>query len=163
MTLQELAWLAMAAYAVHIMEEFSFDWRNWARSVIGLPVEWADFYVTNAVVIALGIVQASLAPTMPVIPLIFASLMIINALFFHILPVLKTRGRYSPGVATAVVLFLPIGLGMFWNVHRSGMLDWLTLSGAVIGGALLMAYPVVMLNLRSHPYFDQTRPVERKD
>jgi hypothetical protein len=30
MTLTTLAWLAMAAYALHIMEEYTFDWRNWA-------------------------------------------------------------------------------------------------------------------------------------
>jgi hypothetical protein len=62
MTLQTLAWLAMAAYALHIAEEFAFDWRNWARAVIKLPVEWSDFYVTNAIVIALGIAQAQLRP-----------------------------------------------------------------------------------------------------
>lgn len=39
MSLQTLAWLAMAAYALHIMEEYTFDWRNWARAVIKLPVE----------------------------------------------------------------------------------------------------------------------------
>ena len=58
MTLQTLAWLATAAYALHIMENDTFDWRNWARAVIKLPVEWSDFYVTDAIVIALGIVQA---------------------------------------------------------------------------------------------------------
>ena len=61
MTLTTLAWLALAAYGFHIMEEFTFDWRNWARAAIGLPVEWSDFYVTNAIVIALLIVQAELA------------------------------------------------------------------------------------------------------
>jgi hypothetical protein len=90
MTLQTLAWLAMAAYALHIMEEYTFDWRNWARAVIKLPVEWSDFYVTNAIVIALGIAQAQLAPALPLAPLIFASLMLINAVFFHILPVVRT-------------------------------------------------------------------------
>ena len=86
MTLQTLAWLSMAAYALHIMEEYSFDWRNWARAVIKLPVEWSDFYVTNAIVIALGIAQAELAPALPFAPLTFASLMLINAVFFHIRP-----------------------------------------------------------------------------
>jgi hypothetical protein len=45
----------MAAYAAHILEEYTFDWRNWARNTLDLPVEWSDFYVTNCVVIALGI------------------------------------------------------------------------------------------------------------
>lgn len=82
MTLPTLAWIAVAAYAVHMMEEFSFNWRDWARAVIKLPVEWGDFYVTNAVVIVLGIAQAFLAPTLAVAPLGFASLMAINAIFF---------------------------------------------------------------------------------
>src|ERR1700712_5011866 len=115
MTLQTLAWLSMAAYAVHIMEEFTFDWRNWARAVIKLPVEWSDFYVTNAIVISLGIAQAELAPTLPVAPLIFASLMLINAVFFHILPVVRMRGRFSPGLATAVVLFFPVGIAVWYR------------------------------------------------
>jgi len=50
-----LAWLAVAAYAMHILEEYALDWRNWAQNILGLPAEWRDFYVTNYVVVALGI------------------------------------------------------------------------------------------------------------
>ena len=39
MTLQTLAWLSMVAYALHIMEEYTFNWHDWARAVINLPVE----------------------------------------------------------------------------------------------------------------------------
>jgi hypothetical protein len=42
MSLNELSWLALAAYAVHILDEFVFDWRNRAGAVVGLPVEWSD-------------------------------------------------------------------------------------------------------------------------
>ena len=155
MTLQTLAWLAMAAYSIHILEEFMLDWRNWARGVIGLPVEWDDFYVTNSVVVALGIAQAMLAPTLPLAPLIFASLMLINAIFFHILPVIWTKGRYSPGVATAVILFLPAGTAVWWRACADGTLDFATIVVGIAGGALLMASPIVMLRLKSHPYFRQ--------
>lgn len=155
MSLQTWAWLAMAAYAVHILEEYMFDWRNWARAVIGLPVEWSDFYVTNAVVVALGIAQAQLAPTLPLAPLAYASVMLINALFFHILPVIRTGGRFSPGVATAVVLFLPVVVGMSWSAADAGLFTWGNVLIALICGALLMAYPIVMLRLRSRPYFQQ--------
>ncbi|NVO14209.1 MAG: HXXEE domain-containing protein [Rhodoplanes sp.] len=157
MTLADLAWLAMAAYAMHILEEYMFDWRNWARAVIGLPVEWSDFFITNAVVVALGIAQAMLAPTLPLAPLIYAALMIINAIFFHVLPFVTMRGRFSPGLATAVVLFLPLGVAMFRAAAAQGDLDLLTFIGAVAGGALLMASPVVMLKLKGRPYFDQQR------
>ena len=155
MTLQTLAWLAMAAYALHIMEEYTFDWRNWARAVIKLPVEWSDFYVTNAIVIALGIAQAQLAPALPLAPLIFASLMLINAVFFHILPVVRTGGRFSPGLVTAIVLFLPVGIAVWCKAASDAPLPWTTVVLAVAGGAALMAYPVVMLNLRGKPYFQQ--------
>jgi hypothetical protein len=155
MTLTTLAWLAVAAYALHIMEEFTFDWRNWARAVIGLPVEWSDFYVTNAAVIVLGIVQAMLAAFLPWAALMFASLMIINAVFFHVLPVVRFKGRFSPGLITAVVLFLPVGVAMWKRSFDDGSLDAKSAVIAVVGGALLMAYPIVMLNLRSKPYFRQ--------
>lgn len=155
MTLTTLAWLAMAAYALHIMEEFSLDWRGWARSVIKLPVEWSDFYVTNAIVVALGIAQAMLAESFPLAPLIFASLMLINAVFFHIGPMLVTRGRFSPGAMTAVVLFLPAAGAVWARAAAQGALSPGTVTLAVTGGAALMAYPVVMLHLRSKPYFQQ--------
>lgn len=157
MTLADLAWLAMAAYAIHILEEYIFDWRNWARAVIGLPVEWGDFFVTNAVVVVLGIAQAMLAPTLPLAPLVYAALMIINAIFFHVLPFVTMRGRFSPGLATAVVLLLPIGIMIFHAAAIQGDLDSISFTGAIVGGAILMACPIVMLKLRGRPYFNQQR------
>lgn len=157
MSLETLAWLSMAAYAVHMLEEYMFDWRNWARAVIKLPVEWSDFYVTNAIVVVLGIAQAMLAPTLPLAPLIYASLMLVNAVFFHVLPMLRTRGRFSPGVATAVALFLPLGVAVWRRAAADGSMSAGTAVLAVAGGATLMASPVVMLNLKSTPYFQQDR------
>jgi Protein of unknown function with HXXEE motif len=155
MTLQTLAWLSMAAYAAHVMEEFTFDWRNWARAVIKLPVEWSDFYVTNAVVIALGIAQAELAPTLPLAPLVFASLMMINAVFFHIVPFVRMRSRFSPGLITAIVLFFPAALAVWLRAKSDGVVDLQTGMLAIGGGAMLMAYPIVMLNMKGKPYFKQ--------
>lgn len=157
MTLTTAAWLGMAAYALHIMEEFTFDWRNWAREVIKLPVEWPDFYVTNSVVVAVGIAQAMLATTLPLAALSFSGLMLINALFFHIMPMITNKGRYSPGAATAVVLFLPT-VALTWSTAlSSGVADIGTIILGIGIGAVLMAYPIVMLHLRARPYFQQIR------
>ena len=155
MTLTTLAWLALAAYGFHIMEEFTFDWRNWARAAIGLPVEWSDFYVTNAIVIALLIVQAELAATVPWTTLIAATEMLINAVFFHIVQMIRLKGRFSPGTITAVVLFIPLGIAMWKRAYEDGSLDTATVLIGAIGGAVVMAYPIVMLNVRSRPYFRQ--------
>src|SRR5690242_2075210 len=94
MSLVDLIWLAVACYALHILEEYQLDWRDWARAVIKLPVEWGDFYVVNALVIMFGIVAANLAVHWPLLALTFPALMLINATLFHILPTLRTRGRF---------------------------------------------------------------------
>jgi hypothetical protein len=71
------------------------------------------FYVTHALVIVLGAVAAELAATQPMLALAFPAVMLINATFFHVGPFLTTRGRFSPGLITAVVLFYPIGIACF--------------------------------------------------
>ena len=156
MNLSDLSWLALAAYSIHILEEHAFDWRGWARAVIGLPVEWTDFYVTNAVVVVLGIVQAELAPALALAPLAFAALMLINATFFHVLPFLRTRGRFSPGLATAVVLFYPLGIAEFFQAASEARLGAGVALMAFVVGAVVMACPIVMLRLKGRPYFRQT-------
>lgn len=156
MTFETLAWLGMAAYSVHIMEEYQLNWRDWARGALRLPVEWSDFYVTNAIVVALGIAQGMLAPALPVIALGFAALMFINAILFHILPVIRTRGRFSPGLFTAVVLFLPLSIATFAKAISTDIAGTGMVIGAIAIGFGIMFYPIVLLRLKSKPYFVQT-------
>lgn len=156
MTLQVWAWLAAIAYALHVMEEHTFNWRDWARGALGLPAEWSDFYVTNAAVIVLGVVAAELVSALPVAPLAYAALMLINAVLFHFVPMIRTNGRFSPGAITAALLFLPVGMGEFVEASREGALSTEVGVGAFIIGAILMAYPIVMLRAKSHSYFRQT-------
>jgi hypothetical protein len=157
MSLIDLMWLATAAYGLHVLEEYQLNWRDWARAVIGLPVEWSDFYVVNALVIVLGIVAANLAGHHPGLALAFPALMLINATFFHLLPALRTGGRFSPGLFTAVVLFYPIGIACYWRASADGTLRMRTLIGSLILGALLMASPIVLLKIKGRPYFRQDR------
>jgi hypothetical protein len=156
MSLTDLLWLCTAAYAIHAFEEFMLDWRDWAQAVIKLPVTWPIFYVVNFLVVVLGICAAQLAATQPAIALSFPALMLINATFFHVLPMVLTRGRYSPGVFTAVVLFYPLGIFAY---HRALVTGAVTARGVILSfviGALLMASPIVLLHLKGKPYFRQT-------
>lgn len=157
LNLPTLAWLALAAYAVHILEEYTFDWRNWARSVLGLPVDWNTFYMTNALVVVLGLIQAELAPMLAIAPLTFGALMLINVTFFHVLPVIRAQGRFSPGLVTGVVLFYPLGIAEFVQAHKEGRLSPATGVGAFLLGGSLMAFPIVMLRLKDRPSFRQDR------
>jgi hypothetical protein len=155
-TLSDLLWLATACYGIHILEEYQLDWRDWARTALGLPVEWSDFYVVNALVVVLGIVAANLA-AWPAIALSFPALMLINATFFHVLPVIRLRGRFSPGLFTAVVLFYPMGIACYWRAATDGTLSAVALIGSLVIGAALMASPVVLLLIKGKPYFRQDR------
>ena len=157
LSLTELSWLALGAYSVHMLEEFTFNWRDWARNVLHLSVSWEQFYITNAIVVVLGIVAAELAGSLPAVALGFPALMLINATFFHVLPFLVTRGRFSPGLITAVILFYPIGIACYWRAAADGHLGATTLAGSLLLGAALMASPVVMLKLKDRPYFRQDR------
>jgi hypothetical protein len=47
MTMTTLAWLGMADYAMHTLEEYALDWRGWSLVVLGRPTEWNDYYVTT--------------------------------------------------------------------------------------------------------------------
>jgi hypothetical protein len=155
MSLTDLLWLATAAYGLHILEGYQLNWRDWARGVLGLPAEWNGFYVVNALVVVLGIVGANLARHHPGIALAFPALMLINATFFHVLPFALTRGRFSPGLITAVVLFYPIGVACYWRASHGGTLRTRALVGSLLLGALLMAAPVVLLKIKNLHYFRQ--------
>jgi hypothetical protein len=156
-TLTDLLWLATGCYGIHILEEYQLDWRNWARTALGLPVEWSDFYVVNSLVVVLGIVAANLAATWPGIALAFPALMLINATFFHVLPVIRMRGRFSPGLFTAVVLFYPVAIACYWRAAIDGTLGAAALVGSLALGAALMASPVILLLIKDKPYFRQDR------
>ncbi len=156
MSLPDLIWICTFAYGIHMLEEFMLDWRDWAEAVIKLPVTWPDFYVTNSLVIVLGICCANVAVTQPQLALVMPALMLINATFFHVAPMIVTRGRYSPGVFTAVVLFYPLGIAAY---HRAISTGAVTTGGVILSfviGAALMASPIVLLHVKGRPYFRQS-------
>jgi hypothetical protein len=155
MTMQTLAWLGMAAYAAHILEEYTLDWRGWARGVLGLPVEWNDFYVTNCIVIALGIAQAMLAPTLPLAALAYAGLELINGILMHVVPFIRTKGRFSPGLITSVLFFIPLGIVTYRTALITNQATVATEVIALLIGGLTLAFPIVMLLVKTKPYFRQ--------
>ncbi len=147
-------WVATAAYGLHALEEFMLDWKTWANKVLKLPVDWPIFYVVNALVVVLGIIAAEIGWRLPALSLAFPALMLINAVFFHILPFVVKK-KYSPGLTSAVCLFLPLGIWLFYGADKDGVLSVMTAVGAFALGAGLMAYPIILLKLKDKPFFRQ--------
>ncbi len=144
-------WLNTAFYAAHVLEEYAYDWKTWATRSLGLAVDWTTFYIANAVVIILGICCAAVGWQLPAFSLSYPALMIINALVFHMLPTIAQR-RFSPGLITAVVLFLPSASWTFYVAAQDGVLTVSNTLIAISAGALVMAYPIFLLKTKDKPW-----------
>jgi hypothetical protein len=149
MSLTVLAWLAVGAYALHIMEEHIHGWHGWARKSMNLSMEWDAYTTIEVVLLILGAIAAMLAPAMPVLALAYAAFLVINVTFFHLLPMIIAGGKFSPGIITGVLLFYPIGYHAYAG---SGMPQNVIVWSIVIGAAIIL-WPVLLLKIRSHPYF----------
>jgi len=145
-------WIALAAYALHILEEFTYDWKSWANKVIKLNVDWTYFYVSNVVFLFVGVACASVGWSHPTFSLIFPALMLINAIFVHILGYIRSKRKFSPGLITAIFLFLPIGYACFNTAAQLGVFTK-SMVLAALGGAILMAYPLFLIKTKDLDFF----------
>ena len=143
-----LIWIATLIYGVHMLEETMYGWHEWVRKVLKLPAEWNEFYMVNAVVIVLGASCAMVGWRNPAFALSFPAFMVVNAILFHIAPVLVTR-VFSPGVITAVTLFLPVTAWIYYEAYFDGVLSISSLAISSVSGALLMFFPIVLQKTKS--------------
>jgi hypothetical protein len=152
MSHEYVLWISVAAYGVHMVEEHELNWRDWARMVLHLPVDWASFYMTNGIAVVVGVCCAAVGWREPWFALGYPALMLINATFFHVAPTIVTR-VYSPGLATAVVIFYPVAGWAYYGAWADGVLT--VTEGIVSGvfGAALMATPVVLLKIKGWKVF----------
>lgn len=149
MSLTVLAWLAIGAYALHILEEHILGWHDWARKSMNMPMEWSTYTTIEIVFLILGTIAAMLAPALPVLALAFAAFLVINVTFFHLLPMVVSGGNFSPGAISGVLLFYPAGYYAYANSGEPQE----TLIWSVVIGAGVILWPVLLLKLRSQPYF----------
>ena len=143
-----ILWIATLAYALHVMEEFAFDWRAWATKVMKFDVDWPLFYVTNAAVIVGGICCSMIGWRLPEVSLAFPALMLINAVFLHVVPIIRSR-QFSPGIFTAVFLFIPIAIAAYVLANTDQVFTPSALLFSILIGAFFMIYPILLLTFRS--------------
>lgn len=152
MTHEHILWIALCAYSIHSLEEFELNWRDWARSVLRLPVDWASFFLANAIVVVIGVCCAAVGWREPWFALALPALMLINATFFHLLPTVVTR-VYSPGLATALALFYPVAIWAYCGAWLDGALTPASGLASLAVGAAIMATPVILLRIKGHKLF----------
>ncbi len=149
MALQLLCWLAIVACGLHIVEEYLLDWPGWVQSLSGISVSRGFFLAANGIALAIGAACAAVANRLPMLGLAIPALMLINATFFHVGAFLWTRGKFSPGLITAITLFYPLGIWCFKSAHDAGVLTAATLIGSFAIGAAFMATPMLLFRAGS--------------
>jgi hypothetical protein len=151
MSLTVLAWLAVAAYALHIVEEHILGWYDWARKTMNISLGWEQYVITEVAILIMGLTAAMLSgtPMGPTLVVAFATLLLINVIFFHLLPMLVNGGKFSPGVISGVFLFLPLA----WHVYKTQALSQNDLFWAVGLGIALILWPMFLLKLRGVAWF----------
>lgn len=141
-----LVYLQMPTYMLHQLEEHYADrFQQVINETIGhgqdvLPHR--AIFVINIGVWILNLLSFTLAVHWGSgWGLIGVYAMVINAVV-HIAQALRMR-RYNPGLLTAIVLFLPVGLGGLWTIWATGEANLLqhlvaTVLGLAIHGAIIV-------------------------
>lgn len=146
---QWVLWVLVAASAIHVLEEHALGWQGWAneqfRERLGIRPTWTDFWAANAALIVFGVACAMVGWKAAGFSLGLASLCIINAVGFHIVPSLRA-GKPNPGAFTAVALYIPIGLWAYIAAASDDRLSFgAFLLSVLVGGAVMAAAFGVLL------------------
>jgi Protein of unknown function with HXXEE motif len=105
-----LLWPFVPAYAVHVAEEWFGGFPQWIGMVAGRPLPAATFLIINGVAMVLlvaGIRAAMRSDRYGWIAVAVATIALVNTLA-HAAGTAWT-GSYSPGLISAVLLYVPLG------------------------------------------------------
>jgi len=147
-------WAMAGAAVVHVAEEYFFGWIDFARGLDGrvtsrfaAGIDLAAFAVVNVLFVLLCVAGALVGPDQPVFSLSIAALLLINTVM-HLVPMVIVR-RYSPGAASALLLYVPLAVYAFYVIDEAGELSALTVLGAFLLGFLWMFFPIGASFIRS--------------
>lgn len=139
-------WVAVAACAFHIVEEYAFDWPAFARDRFHVACNYTDYLVLNAAFLRLGISGAMIGWRFVAYCLAFPALLFLDAIF-HAAASLWAD-QLNPGTITALTLLAPAGIACFIAAHRDGVLTRSRCLAALALGAAIHLFPVVIVLLR---------------
>lgn len=142
-------WILLLAAFLHVVEEYSTGFLAWFRRAIptlARAMTWRWALLINTGFLGLCLASALWEEPPTSLRLVVPSLLVINALL-HIAMTVKTR-EWSPGLATAVLLYLPLGVWVI--VSSAARLDAGAAWQAVVAGAALgvVVHAVAPMSLR---------------
>jgi len=145
MEYQTLLIITIPAAMVHVAEEYKFGWVEWANSFIsGVTVK--QFIIINCFFMLLCILAAILNNSLMLFSSSIFSLLLINSVV-HIVPTIK-QGKYSPGLFSAILLFIPIGTVGISSILSENLMSSNELVVSIIIGLFWMGIPFIYQAIR---------------
>ena len=128
-------WVVAMSCALHATEEFFTGWQPWARETLGIIMPTTVFVGMNAVLVMAALVLAPIGWRRPALTLVIPVATLVNAVVFHILPTILT-GDVSPGLYTAMLLYLPFSSWAVVAAARHGAPPRALLTALIAGTAM---------------------------
>lgn len=136
-----IRWMPLVAVALHLIEEFVWpggfaEWYRWYRPERAASVTTGFLVRINALLVVLALIPGMRGFTMYGVAfwLVVASIAAANG-GFHIWATVARR-RYSPGVITGSIVYLPLAVFGFWYFWQRGLArPEVLIQAAVIGPA----------------------------
>jgi len=136
--------LILAFAIIHVAEEYFLGWLSWVRQFTN-GITRTQFFLWNSAFVLLCVV--GLFYSSPTFRLSIASLLLINVLV-HLIPTLIRR-QYSPGLASALLLYLPIGAYSYFSAIRHTLASNHQVLASIPLGAFWMSIPFLYQQTRS--------------
>lgn len=151
-------WFLLIVYLLHQFEEHGVDllgrrdfFITYAQNVIGEFTPGSGFvltplaiYRTNTLVVWLPFLIAAWGGRRFIWPGLAAGGLLLTNGIFHI-GVAFWRAEYNPGLGSAIVLFLPVGLLYFRFLRQHCAIGWPGIAGGMLFGAA--AHAALLLNI----------------
>lgn len=143
MKFHRLIWLMPAAFAPHIVEEYASGFPDWVTHTLGGTMTGGAFLANNTLfmVILLSLTAWAAWRPSPVSAFVLLSWASGNLFWNSIFHIATTAlyARWSPGLITAILLYLPVSVLVARAALRERVLPVGAFAGAVcIGGALML-------------------------
>jgi Protein of unknown function with HXXEE motif len=140
--LRRLIWIMPGAFMLHILEEYRGGFPAWVTHVLGGSFNDIAFAFNNAAFLAImvGLVVWASKSTSRLAAFLLIAWSSGNIFWDALFHVLTTAwfNRYSPGLITSSVLYLPISLVMGTAFLQSQTLSVTAFFGALVSGLCLL-------------------------
>ena len=135
-----------AAFALHILEEYRAGFPTWVTQVLGGAFNDLAFALNNAAFLAIMVglaiwVSKSDSRLASFLLIAWSSGNIFWDALFHVLTT-AWFNRYSPGLITSAVLYLPISLEIGTASLQSQSLSIKAFAGALVLGLCLLVFVI---------------------